>query len=464
MKTRVGGGMGQPVAKQEDQEAVRPPSTGEEVPLGQGSEGLQANLDYYEGGPSLFASQTDYQKRSKRIWWIATLLFVAMTAVFVIATVFQELSPAMPFVQAFAEAAMIGALADWFAVVALFRRPLGLPIPHTGIISRNKSRIGRSIGLFVQKNFLTQEVLEDEAVNISGAVGRFLQSKANRSRVLSRVRLLLPRIVSVLNDEDVKDFLSKEIELAVQKMDAPKIVAKTLRGLTSNQLHESILDEVLLQLQMGFRANQLWFRQQLREASPWFIPEFVDSKIYDAIVAKAETTLSQALANKDHEFRRRLVRSVFSCVVRLETSEELQHKLQMGKQALLDSDVFRQYVAALRNSMLQTLERDVASQESVIISAVERVLEDLMETLSSSPQFQRKCNRIVRNILSALVGQDSSLVADLISRTVDGWDVQTFSKKLEEQVGADLQFIRINGTLVGGTAGVALYTVARYFH
>lgn len=400
--------------------------------------------------------------KSNRVWWVATSLFVLMAVVFVLATVFESVSPVVPFIRAFAEAAMVGALADWFAVVALFRRPLGLPIPHTGIIPRNKSRIGASLGVFVQQNFLTKEVLEDEAVNISGAVGRFLQSEVNRARVLERVRLLVPRIAEILGDEDVKKFLSKEIEGAVSKSDAAILVAKVLRGLTRSQLHEAMLDEALVYMQSGFRSNQLWFRQQLREASPWFIPEFVDRKIYDAIVTKAEQTLSEALANKDHEFRQRLLESLFACIVRLETSEELQATVQQAKNALLNSEVFREYVGSLRDAMLKTLEVDVTSSDSVIIAAVQRVLEDLMKTLADSPQFQRKCNRVVRNVLSALVGNDSRVVADLISRTVDSWDVKTLSEKLEEQVGADLQFIRINGTLVGGIAGVALYAASRY--
>ena len=217
----------------------------------------------------------------------------------------------------------------------------------------------------------------------------------------------------------------------------------------------------------GLRKGHVKFRNKwnrLIEAGVdfKFIPEFVDRKIYDAIVTKAEQTLSEALANKDHEFRQRLLESLFACIVRLETSEELQATVQQAKNALLNSDIFREYVGSLRDAMLKTLEEDVTNSDSVIILAVQRVLEDLMKTLVDSPQFQRKCNRIVRNVLSALVGNDSRVVADLISRTVDSWDVKTLSEKLEEQVGADLQFIRINGTLVGGVAGVALYAASRY--
>ena len=427
----------------------------ESQPLSRKSSKFQASGDSYEDIEHSI-------KRARRMWWIATLLFVAMAGVFFVTTYLESSSAVVPYVRAFAEAAMIGALADWFAVVALFRRPLGLPIPHTGIIPRNKSRIGRSIGAFVQQNFLTPEVLEDEVVNISGAVARFLQSEQNRNEVISRIRVLMPRVVEVVNDDDVKAFFSKEIETTIENANVASVIAKILRGLTANQMHESILDETLIQLQAGFRGNQLWFRQQLREASPWFIPEFVDRKIYDAIVSKAEKTLSDALANKDHEFRKRMVQSLFSLIVRLETSDDLQRKVNDAKHLLLKSEVFREYVASLRNNLLEVVQSDVAGRESVIVQAFTRIVQDVMYTLSDSPELQQKCNRIVRGLLSSLVGNESRFVADLIARTVEGWDVRTLSDKLEEHVGADLQFIRINGTVVGGLAGLALYTLSSY--
>ena len=191
----------------------------------------------------------------------------------------------------------------------------------------------------------------------------------------------MPRVVEVVNDDDVKAFFSKEIETTIENANVASVIAKILRGLTANQMHESILDETLIQLQAGFRGNQLWFRQQLREASPWFIPEFVDRKIYDAIVSKAEKTLSDALANKDHEFRKRMVQSLFSLIVRLETSDDLQRKVNDAKHLLLKSEVFREYVASLRNNLLEVVQSDVAGRESVIVQAFTRIVQDVMYTI-----------------------------------------------------------------------------------
>jgi uncharacterized membrane-anchored protein YjiN (DUF445 family) len=361
--------------------------------------------------------------------------------------------------RAFSEAAMVGALADWFAVTALFRRPLGLPIPHTGIIPANKSRIGKSLGLFVQTNFLTEEVLDSQVVNISGSFARFLQNPANRGRIVERIRALVPQILDVAHDDEIKRFLNQQVEDLIRGADLARSGARLLRMITSNQMHEVLLDEVIHQLQAVFRSNQLWFRYQLREATPWFVPEFVDRKIFDAIAHKTEQTLSESLANKNHEFRQRLLHALYNLMIRLETSPELQKKAEDLKQVILGSDVFREYIASLRDAVLDGIDSDVKKRDSVLVSAIERVLGNLVETLSKSPSLQKRLNRFIRGMLSTLVGRDSTFVADLISKTIDGWDSKTLVAKLEEQVGSDLQYIRINGTLVGGLVGLALFGI-----
>lgn len=397
--------------------------------------------------------------RVATVWWIATGLLVVMAVVFGVTTYFGGDAQWLRMLRAFSEAAMVGALADWFAVTALFRRPLGLPIPHTGIIPSNKSRIGKSLGMFVQRNFLTEEVLEGQVVNISGSIARFLQNAENRTRVVDRVRALVPQLLELASDDEIKSFLNRQVEDIVRRADFARSGAKLLRLLTSNQMHEVLLDEVIQQLRIIFRNNQLWFRYQLREATPWFVPEFVDRKIFDAITNKTEQTLAEALSNKDHELRQRLLNALYSLIVRLETSEELQRKGEELKQVVLASDVFRQYIGALRDAILSGIDTDIKQKDSLLLSSLQRVLINLVETLSTSPKLQYKLNRFIRNILSTLVGKDSTFVADLISKTIDGWDTKTLVAKLEEQVGADLQYIRINGTLVGGLVGLALYTI-----
>ena len=402
---------------------------------------------------------TTSPSRAARVWWMATGLMAIMAALFAVSTTLLSTLPWMGIVRAFSEAALVGALADWFAVTALFRRPLGLPIPHTGIVPRNKTRIGRSLGLFVQRNFLTEKVLDEHVVNISGSFARLLQNQASRQRVIGRVRALVPQVLEVLRDAEIKKFLNGQIEEMIREANIAKTTARLLRMLTANQMHETLLDEFLGQLQRFFRSNQLWFRQQLREASPWFVPEMVDRKIFDAIMRKTEQTLEDALSNREHEFRKRLLDSAYGFMVKLETSPELQQRAESLKTLLLESGTFREYVESIREGILTAIDADVEKRESVLLGALERVLQNLVDSLAASPKLQHKVNRFIRNILSTLVGPESTYVADLIAKTIDGWDTKTLVSKLEEQVGADLQYIRINGTLVGGLVGLALYGV-----
>lgn len=405
------------------------------------------------------ASPLSAPPAASTVWWVATLLLVVMAVLFGVTTYLGAESLWLRMLRAFSEAAMVGALADWFAVTALFRRPLGLPIPHTGIIPANKSRIGKSLGLFVQTNFLTEAVLDSQVVNISGSFARFLQNPANRDRIVERIRALVPQLLDVAHDQEIKRFLNQQVEDLIRGADLARSGARLLRMVTSNQMHEVLLDEVIHQLQSVFRSNQLWFRYQLRESTPWFVPEFVDRKIFDAIAHKTEQTLSEALANRNHELRQRLLNALYNVVIRLETSPELQKKAEELKQVILNSDVFREYIASLRDSVLEGIDTDVKKRDSVLVSAIQRILHNLVETLSQSPSLQKRLNRFIRGMLSTLVGRDSTFVADLISKTIDGWDSKTLVAKLEEQVGSDLQYIRINGTLVGGLVGLALFGI-----
>jgi uncharacterized membrane-anchored protein YjiN (DUF445 family) len=424
-------------------------------------EAVAGGLDVASGSePKNVAEVESAPGRGTKIWWVATGLLVVMALIFGVTTYIGAESNWLKMLRAFSEAAMVGALADWFAVTALFRRPLGLPIPHTGIIPNNKSRIGRSLGLFVQRNFLTEAVLDSQVVNISGSFARFLQNPENRRGIVERTKALVPQILEIANDTEIKRFLNQQIEEIVKQADLARGGSRFLRMLTSNQMHEVLLDEVIQQLQGVFRTNQLWFRYQLREATPWFVPEFVDRKIFDAIANKTEQTLSEALSNRNHELRQKLLSALYSLIVRLETSADLQKKVEDLKVVLLSSDVFREYIGSLRDAVLSGIDADVKSRDSLLLSSLSRVLQGMVDTLSESSALQRKLNRFIRSILSTLVGQDSTFVADLISKTIDGWDTKTLVGKLEEQVGADLQYIRINGTLVGGLVGLGLHLVS----
>jgi uncharacterized membrane-anchored protein YjiN (DUF445 family) len=398
---------------------------------------------------------------SRGMWWIATGLLLLMALLLVGTHLWPVDAGWMQALRAFSEAAMVGALADWFAVTALFRYPLGIPIPHTAIIPSNKSRIGRSLGQFVQSNFLSQEVLEGEAVNISGAVAQWLGDPTNRMRILRRVRSLIPRLLENVEEGELRAFLDRQVEEILSRVDLAKASGRILRLLTSNDMHEVVLDEVVRQTRGFFRANQDWFREQLREASPWFVPDFVDKRIFDSIINKTEDTLAKALNDRNHELRRRVHGAMSDFIVRLETSPEAQRKGEEIRAMLLSNEVFREYVNSIRDGLLAEIRSDIRSESSEVAGAIERILTNFVTTMSASEELQQRLNRGIRGVLGTLAGEQGGHVADLISRTIDSWDSSTIVNKLEEQVGSDLQYIRINGTIVGGLVGLVLHLIQR---
>jgi uncharacterized membrane-anchored protein YjiN (DUF445 family) len=398
---------------------------------------------------------------SRKTWWIATGLLIFMAALFLATHLWRGSVGWLQAVRAFSEAAMVGALADWFAVTALFRYPLGIPIPHTAIIPSNKGRIGRSLGQFVQSNFLSPEVLEGEVVNISGAVARWLSDPGNRKRILRRVRVLVPRVLESVEEGELRAFLDRQVEEIIGRIDLAKTSGRLLRLLTSNDMHELVLDEVVRQTRSFFRANQDWFRGQLREASPWFVPEFVDKRIFEAILDKTEDTFTKALTDRNHELRRRVHNAVRDFIEKLETAPEAQRKGEEIRAMLLANDVFRGYINSVRDGLLQEIKADIRSEGSHVAEAIERILTNFVTTMSGSEELQQRLNKGIRGVLRALAGEQGGHVADLISRTIDSWDASTIVTKLEQQVGPDLQYIRINGTLVGGLVGLLLYVIER---
>lgn len=412
---------------------------------------------------SQFTEHVSQPKSFSGVWWVATGLLVAMAALFATCQILREVYPGLAPVRAFAEAALVGALADWFAVTALFRHPLGVPIPHTAIVPRNKSRIGRSLGVFVQRNFLSEEALEGESLNITGAVARWLETAANRKTIVTRITELLPKIISSLEEQEVKTFVDRQVEEFLRRIDFAKTGAKLFRTLTANGMHEVLLDEMVLHSRGFFRANKEWFRRELTEASPWFVPDFVDKRIFNSIVEKTEDTFSKALSDRNHELRKRIHGSILIFVEKLETSEDFRKKGDALRETILSSEVFRGYVSSVRDAFLQGMKADAQSDSSLLAATIDRILQNFVRTMNASPALQHRLDKFMRGVLRAAFGEQSSHVADLIARTIEGWDTKTLVSKLEEQVGRDLQYIRINGTVVGGLVGLLLYTLEELF-
>jgi len=391
----------------------------------------------------------------------ATLLLCAMVVLFFVSLLFVKEYPWLDMVRAFSEAAMVGALADWFAVTALFRQPLGLPIPHTAIVPNNKGRIGKSLGLFIEQHFISDDLLTEHHIDLGGPLARWLSLPENRAFLVKRFRGVALRLVDVLQDREITALLKDTIITELRDVDAAHAVAAVLGLLTKDDTHELVLDELLKLSQSFFNANQNWVKEKIREACPWFVPSFVDKKIFDAIVQRTGETFGDALSNRSHELRLRVHAAVTDLIKRLEHEDEYRTTFNHFKEVLLANEEFLSYVSTVRDGISRVLTNDLAKEEPRLIRPLHTALDNFCARVLADAEFREKMNHTLRALAGMLIGNHRHDIGETVARTVDSWDSSTLVERMESQVGKDLQYIRINGTLVGGIVGLVLYFVTQ---
>jgi uncharacterized membrane-anchored protein YjiN (DUF445 family) len=413
-----------------------------------------------------FAAREQQQRADLQRWKaIATSILGGMATIFVGASVGQQYYPWLAYVRAFGEAGMIGALADWFAVVALFRHPLGIPIPHTAIIPANKDRIGTSLGRFVATNFLTTETLSPklQALDPAGKVAEWLSDPVNAKIIADRASLFIPDIVNSLDDDAVNAVVKKNIIERVEAIPAAPLAGNILSGLLTDNRYQTLLDSAL-----GFAAtfldeNKDIIRQKIKTESPWYIPDFVDNKLYETIITKMEHTLQEVRHDPNHEMRRRFHRAMQEFVTNLRNSPEYATKGETIKQDIIDHPIIQQYLDRLWTDIKVRLLADVANPDSAIRENLEKGVLRIGNALLHDAGLREKLNeRIQTAAVDFIVGR-SDEIASLIAETVERWDTDTVATRIELQVGKDLQYVRINGAIVGGLVGVIIHAVSQIF-
>ncbi|SNS73458.1 Uncharacterized membrane-anchored protein YjiN, DUF445 family [Noviherbaspirillum humi] len=391
---------------------------------------------------------------------IATGLLLFMAALFVAARVFQPRFPFLSYVSAFAEAAMVGALADWFAVSALFRHPLGLPIPHTAIIPRNKDRIGESLANFLEHNFITQEVMRDELrhIDFAGMASAWLAHPEN-SRLLARQMVRsIPSLLKVVEDEDVRQFMQGRIAAALQSMKFGPVLAEILAMLTAGQQRQEMYDQFIGVVSNALERNKPYIRWKIHESSPRWLPKLIDEKFYERIVDALQSTLNE-MRDEDSEWRIRFGNATDKLVFKLRESPEYERKIEALLSEVVNHEMFRHYMLEIWHDVRDRLLADAGSPDSQIAARLEGALQVASTELLSDPRMQGKINQWIRLQATHAIVARRRQIADLVARVVRKWDTDTVSRKLELYVGKDLQYIRINGTLVGGAVGLVLHVI-----
>lgn len=394
----------------------------------------------------------------------ATGLLVLMVVAFIACSIGERSLPWLGFIRAFTEAAMIGALADWFAVTALFRYPLGIPIPHTAIVQQNKDRIGESLGNFVENNFLTADALEAklQEVDIAGKLADWLDEPENSAELAQRISMSIPTILQQVDDEKINRFVDLNVSERLEHIEVAPLAGTLLTTLTSRNKHQDLLDQSVKIAASFLGKNKDLIREKIKAESPWFVPKYVDDKIYERIIDKIEQTLVEIESNPQHEMRAKFNVAVLDFIERLKSSDEYRAKGEQIKQELLQHPTTRRTIRNFWQDVKQRILSDLAQPESAISTKLRETIEHVGSNLQKDQAQRDRINQWIRQTAVQLLLERRSEIGSLISDTVKRWDGQTMSDRVELHVGRDLQFIRINGTIVGGIVGLIIYSIAQW--
>jgi uncharacterized membrane-anchored protein YjiN (DUF445 family) len=385
-----------------------------------------------------------------------------MGIVFVVARIFEPQHPWLGYLRATAEASMVGGIADWFAITALFRQPLNLPIPHTAIIPNRKDRIGRSLGNFVQNNFLSPEVLTAKlkAAQISRRAAEWVSQLEHARTAAQQLGSVLRGAGNVVRDEDVHALLDRTVVEPLRQMPIAPVLAKGLALLTIDDRHQQLLDRLIHGLTRLVAENEELIREKIREESPWWVPRVVDDRIHQKVLGGIERTLYEVGADPDHPLRHQFDGLLAEWMVQLQESPEVIARAEAIKQQVLDPETSGRLAASLWQELKQILVRQNATTDGAP-GPIARGLSALGAAALEDEGLLEKIDGWVISAVLRVVEQHRGEVGQLIAQTVSSWDPEETSRRIELLVGRDLQFIRINGTLVGGLVGLLIYTVSR---
>ncbi|HXT18640.1 MAG TPA: DUF445 family protein [Gemmatimonadaceae bacterium] len=413
--------------------------------------------------PVAMHDEADRQARLDRMKRFATLLLVAATALFVVARLLESRYPWLGIVRATAEAAMVGGIADWFAVTALFRHPLGIPIPHTAIVPAKKDRVGRTLGAFVQRNFLTRDVIEHRfrSLRVGERLAEWLADSQNARTISRSAASALSSAAQMLRDEDVQDVLDRTLAQRMRTMHLAPLLGKVLTVMTEDDRHQEVLDEVIQLASVTVNENADVIRERIERETPWWVPSSVDNKIFKRVLGAIQRLLAELAADRNHALRQRFDVALDNFVERLNTSPEFAARVDAWKEDFLDNDAARRFSATLWDEAKEALARHAEKPEGSAPNVIEHALTTFGQKALQDPELLAKMDDFAVDIAAFLVSRYQDEVADLIASTVAAWDPDLTSRRVELAIGRDLQFIRINGTIVGGLVGLLLYLISR---
>src|SRR5690348_12921701 len=392
---------------------------------------------------------------------VATGLLVVMAGVFASARAFEAQYPWLSYLKSFAEAAMVGGLADWFAVTALFRHPLGLPIPHTAIIPRNKDRIGEALARFLQENFLIPSVVARrmQRIDVAGAAGRFLQTPAGEgTKIRVGASRLIADIFESLDDERLGGIVKSAVSARLRNTEIAPLLGHALASAINEDRHVPMLEAAIRWMARALDANEPLIRDMVHKKANWVLKlAGLDAKLADAIIDGLRKLTVEMSTDPAHPVRRKVEEALVQLANDLQTKPETKARVEAMKEQLLDNRSVSLWLDTIWQKGREAIIRAARNPDAVLAGKLGEVMKSMGSTLESDRRIRAAINQFARRAVVGMAASYGTQIVKLVSDTIRSWDARTVTGRLEAAVGRDLQYIRINGTLVGGLVGLVLY-------
>lgn len=396
---------------------------------------------------------------------VAGALLIFMAALFVVARRMLDVHPVWGYVLAFAEAAMVGGLADWFAVTALFRHPLGLPIPHTAIIPENKDRIADTMAAFLQRNFLTPQVIARrlKAVNLAAAAGGFLAEPARPregGRLQSGATSLFADILESLDHEQLGGLMKQGLRSQLDKLDVAPLLGQLLSAAIADKRHLPLMESLLRWAGTTLEANEDLLRDMIHERANAILRwTGLDEKLANTILDGLYRLLAECIVDPDHPLRTKIEEGLEKLAHDLVHDPAMRDRVARMKAEILANPAMGRWLDGMWERTRTALLAAARDPDNALSGQFGQSLAELGGALARDARLQMLVNRFARRTMVGIAARYGDQIVRLVSETVKRWDARTVTDRIEGAVGRDLQFIRVNGTLVGGLVGVALHAL-----
>ena len=395
--------------------------------------------------------------------WIATGLLIAMAVLFLLSRRLEPTGTAWGYARAFAEAAMVGGLADWFAVTALFRRPLGLPIPHTAIIPENKDRIADTMAAFLQANFLTPQVVARrmQALDAAGAAGLFLANpRGGENRLRDGATSLMAEVLESLDQEKLGGMAKGALRAQIEKLDLAPLLGQLLGAMIADGRHMPLLESVIRRAAHALEANEDLIRAMIHDRANTILRwTKLDERLANGILDGLYKVMAETIVVADHPLRRKIEDGLAELAHDLVHDPAMRERVERMKREILANPAFAAWLDALWERGRVGLLAAVRNPDGMLGGQIGLSLAELGRALQQDARLNVQVNRFARRTMVGVATRYGGQIVRLVSETVRRWDARTVTDRIEGAVGRDLQFIRINGTLVGGLVGTALHAL-----